>query len=115
MKRRPFYLLALMLLTAVLPISIASQTRAARTATTAARASAARASGTLNETELSALRLETRLHAQASGRLSVLAAGIFICGVGAWGFSLSRKEGGLQGVPLLLLTAMGVLVQLIRV
>ncbi|MHC4876872.1 MAG: hypothetical protein ACYTGL_10265 [Planctomycetota bacterium] len=109
MRSRPFYVLAIVLLTAVLPISIASQIFAARGAT-----SAARAAGTRHETERVTLRSEARSHMQDSDRLSVLAAGIFACGVGMWCLSLSRKEGGLQGVPLLL-TALGVLVQLLLV
>lgn len=114
MKSRPYYLLAIVLLTAVLPVSIASQVRAARTATTAARAAEARASRTLTEAERAALQLEARGHARASGRLSVFATGIFVCGVGAWAFSLARREGGLQGIPLLL-TAVSVLMQLLLV
>jgi len=114
LKTRPFYLLAIVLLTAVLPVSIASHTRATQTATAGARAAAARAAGTLDDAERAVLDLETQTLARNSGRLSVLAAGLFVCGVGAWSLSLARREGGLQGVPLLL-TAVGVLVQLILV
>lgn len=114
MKSRPFYLVALVLLTAVLPVAIASQTKAARAASLAARAVHARATGARDETELSAQRLDVRSNRRDSDRLSVFAAGLFVCGVGAWAFSISRKEGGLQGVPLLL-TAMGILAQLLLV
>lgn len=114
MKSRVFYLVTLALLTAVQPVSIASQVKAARAASMAARAAETRATGTRDETELAARRLEVRSNSRDSDRLSGFAAGLFVCGVGAWAFSISRKEGGLQGVPLLL-TAMGILVQLLLV
>jgi hypothetical protein len=109
MKCRPFYLLAIVLLTAVLPVSITSQTRAAR-----AVSAAARASGTQDDGQRTALEREAHSKFQDAGRLSLFAMGIFVCGVGAWALSLARREGGLQGVPLLL-TAVGVLVQLLLV
>ena len=114
MKSRPFYLVTLVLLTAVLPVSITSQIKAARAASLAARAAQARATGARDEMELAARRLEVRSNSCDSDRLSVFAAGLFVCGVGAWALSIFRKEGGLQGVPLLL-TAMGTLVQLLLV
>lgn len=110
MRSRPFYLLAIVLLTAVLPVSIASQVKAARAASLAARAAEARATGARDDTD----RARIRTYVRDSSRLSVFAAGLFVCGVGAWAFSLSHREGGLQGIPLLL-TVMGILVQLILV
>lgn len=109
MKSRPFYLLALVLLTAVLPFDIASKTRVARAVSTAARAVA-----TKDAVERESLRLESRTCLRDSERFSVAALAVFFCGLGAWACSLSRKEGGLQGVPLLL-TALGILTQLIMV
>ncbi len=109
MKCRPFYMLAIILLTAVLPVSIASHTRAAQTAIAAARAAASP-----DESERAALHREAQSKARESGQFSFFAAGIFVCGVGVWALSLARREGGLQGVPLLL-TVVGVLVQLLLV
>jgi hypothetical protein len=104
MTKRPFYLLASMLLLASLLTGLSAQTMAFRVARFAAIATSVD-----GDEDRLVLRLLS-LRALAEHR----SLAILVCGATAWILSRRRREGGLQSVPLVL-TIFTVVIQFLLV
>jgi hypothetical protein len=109
MTKRPFYLLASMLLLASLLTGLSAQTMAFRVARFAAIATSVD-----GDEDRLVLRLLS-LRALAEHRsLAITSLAILVCGATAWILSRRRREGGLQSVPLVL-TIFTVVIQFLLV
>ena len=97
MQKRPLYLLALSLAMTAILAGVAAQRCSAQAASAAARAAAAR-----REEDRKAARNESRFYVREHRRISACALGVSVVGLGAWFFSLQRREPGCQSVPLVL-------------
>ena len=109
MRKRPLYLLALLLAIAAILTGIAAKRCAALAATAAARATAAEH----DEDRISA-RNEAKFYVREHDRVSRGALGALFVGFALWLWSLHRGESGRQSVPLVLLLS-AVIIQLLLV
>jgi hypothetical protein len=104
MRTSPFYLLTCALALVAVVVTGASKAAAARAAISMAQAVAAD-----SPEDREALHAVAHSYAAQSGGLGETAAVVFLLALGAWVWSLRRRERGLQSIPLLLLCLAGLL------